>query len=305
MPDAMPWSSSPKPAPAGQESEAVARFPTVETQGSAGSAGSERSAAADDLLVFGKTDQRLAPTGVRVGLETVLGVDQRVRISDTDKLPWRMVAALRLMPKPPFTSEFIGTGWFIGPKTLLTAGHCVYSESDFGGWIGAIEVSPGRNAQKFPYGTVTARRFSSLDVWRTSSNADFDIGCIHLDEPLGNKVGYFKVASLSDAQLKNALLNISGYPGDRGDGTEQYFHANRVLRTSARRIYYDIDTYGGQSGSPVWHQSAPDAAPIAVAVHAYGVGGTAANLKITANSGPRLVPEVVETIRQWLAADAG
>jgi V8-like Glu-specific endopeptidase len=110
---------------------------------------------------------------------------------------------------------------------------------------------------------------------------------------------------MSDADLKNALLNISGYPSDRGNGTEQYFHANRVLRTSARRIYYDIDTYAGQSGSPVWHQSAPNAPPVAVAVHAYGIGGTAANLGITANSGPRLIPEVVETIKQWLAADAG
>lgn len=303
MPGSLSWSSSPKP-PSGQESAAVARFAVLETEGSAGSDSGEHSASADDLLVSGKSEVRLKPTAVRVGLETVLGVDQRVRISDTSRLPWRMVAGLRLIPKPPFTSEFIGTGWFIGPKTLLTAGHCVFSGSDFGGWIGAIEVSPGRNAGKFPYGTVTAKRFSALEAWQTSSDADFDIGCIHLDEPLGKKVGYFKVASMSDADLKNALLNISGYPADRGDGTEQYFHANRVLRTSARRIYYDIDTYGGQSGSPVWHQSAPNAPPVAVAVHAYGVGGTASNLGITANSGPRLVPEVVATIKEWLAADA-
>jgi V8-like Glu-specific endopeptidase len=239
-----------------------------------------------------------------MGLETVLGVDQRVRISDTDKLPWRMVAALRLIPKPPFTSTFIGTGWFIGPKTLLTAGHCVFSESDFGGWIGAIEVSPGRNGTKFPYGTRTATRFSSTTIWQSSADADFDIGCIHLDEPLGNEVGYFKIASMSDSDLQDALLNISGYPADHGNGEQQYFHANRVLRTSARRVYYDIDTYGGQSGSPVWYQSTPEAEPVAVGVHAYGVGGTAANLGVVANSGPRLTPEVVETVKQWLAADS-
>lgn len=299
MPNSLPWSSSPKPS----GSESAAQFPVLETQGSAGSAAAAPSVAAEDLLVFGKSEQRLKSTAVRMGLETVLGVDQRVRISDTDKLPWRMVAALRLIPRPPFTSTFIGTGWFIGPKTLLTAGHCVFSESDFGGWIHSIEVSPGRNRGKFPYGTKTAARFSALDVWQNTSDADFDIGCIHLDEPLGDEVGYFKIASMSDGNLKDALLNVSGYPADRGDGEEQYFHTNRVLRTSARRIYYDIDTYGGQSGSPVWYQSGPEAAPVAVAVHAYGVGGTAANLGIQANSGPRLIPEVVETVKQWLAAD--
>jgi len=300
MPNSMPWTNSPKPSGA----ENVAAFPLLETAGSSGSATTSASAAADDLLVCGTSAERLRPTAVRVGLETVLGVDQRVRISETDKLPWRMVAALRLIPAPPMTSTFIGTGWFIGPRTLLTAGHCVYSMSDFGGWIRAIEVTPGRNGARMPYGTHRATRFSSLDVWRESSDADFDIGCIHLDEPVGEQVGYFKIASLSDAKLKDALLNISGYPADRGDGEQQYFHANRVLRTSARRIYYDIDTYGGQSGSPVWHQSAPDAEPVAVGVHAYGVGGTASHLGITANSGPRLIPEVVATIKQWLAADS-
>ncbi len=301
MPKSMPWSSSPKPSSA----ENAPAYAVLETQGSKGSADAAPSASADDILVYGKSEVRIKATSIRVGLETVIGTDERIRISDTDKQPWRMIAALRLLPAPPFTSTYIGTGWFIGPKTLLTAGHCVFSNSDFGGWIRAIEVSPGRNGTKFPYDTVTATRFSSLDVWRDTSDPDFDIGCIHVDQPLGDKVGYFKVASLSDEQLKDALLNISGYPADRGNGEQQYFHANRVLRSSARRVYYDVDTYGGQSGSPVWHQAAPGDEPLAVAVHAYGVGGTASNLGIVANSGPRLIPEVVETIRQWLAADSG
>ena len=300
MPNSMKWSSS--PALSGAEN--AAQFATLETQGSTGSVGSAPSAAADDLLVFGKTDRRLVPTGIRVGRETVLGTDDRIRISDTDKFPWRMIAALQLHPRPPSTSSFIGTGWFIGPRTLLTAGHCVFSKSDFDGWIGSIDVSPGRNGAKFPYGTRTATRFSALDVWQSSADADFDIGCIHLDEPLGDQVGYFKIVSMSDSDLGNALVNISGYPGDRGNGEEQYFHANRVLRASARRIYYDVDTYGGQSGSPVWYQSGPDEPPAAIAVHAYGVGGTASNLGITANSGPRLIPKVVATIKEWLAADS-
>lgn len=293
------WSSSPPPT------EAVEKFTVTETTGHPGTTPSTASESADDLIVLGKSDSRLFPSRTRLGNETVIGVDERVRISDTDKLPWRMIAALSLKPKPPFTSSFIGTGWFIGPKTLLTAGHCVFSESDFGGWIGSIDVSPGRNDAKFPYGTVTATRFSAAQIWQDSPDPDYDIGCIHLDQPLGDAVGYFKIASLSDKDLEGALLNVSGYPGDRGDGEQQFFHANRVLRTSARRVFYDIDTYGGQSGSPVWHQAAPGAEPVAIGIHAYGVGGTPGSWGITANSGPRLIPEVVDMIKEWLKADGG
>jgi glutamyl endopeptidase len=292
------WSTSP-PLPAHEGGQI---FEQLETQGSRGSTASPASKSADDFLVFGKSDQRLSSKTFRAGDETVIGEDERVEITDADKYPWRMIAALRLIPRPPFTSAYIGTGWFIGPKTLVTAGHCVYSQTDFGGWIGTIEVSPGRRGSNFPFGTAKATRFSALTVWQTTSNPDFDIGCIHLDEPLGNTVGFFKLASLDDAQLEHALLNISGYPRDRDSGRRQYFHANRALKTSARRIYYDIDTYGGQSGSPVWMQEAQGTEPIAVGVHAYGTGGTAQSLGITANSGPRLVPEVIATIQEWLAA---
>lgn len=291
------WSSSPPPT------EAAPKFIVTETTGHKGSMPRSESNAADDLIVIGKSSSRMRPPFMRAGTETVIGVDERVRISDTDKPPWRMIAALSLKPKLPLTSSFIGTGWFIGPKTLLTAGHCVFSESDFGGWIESIEVSPGRNGAKLPYGTVTATRFSTTTVWQNRPDPDYDIGCIHLDEPVGDEVGYFKIASLTDQDLEGALLNISGYPGDRGDGEQQFFHANRVLRTSAHRVFYDIDTYGGQSGSPVWHQASPEAEPVAIGIHAYGVGGTPGAWGVRANSGPRLIPEMVQMIKEWLAAD--
>lgn len=275
-------------------------FRVIETEGSQG-ADKAASPVAEDLVVYGKSDQRLRTTAVRVGAETVIGTDERVRVFDTDKYPWRMVAALNISARPPLGVSGVGTGWFIGPKTLLTAGHCVYSKTDFDGWAGTIEVSPGRNGAKFPFGTVTATRFSALQAWQDDVDPDFDIGCIHLDQPLGDTVGYFKLASLADRDLENSMINISGYPADRGAGTEQYFHVNRVLRTSARRVYYDIDTYGGQSGSPVWYQAGPNDEPVAIAVHAYGIAGTPSGFGITANSGPRLLPEVVETIREWLA----
>ncbi|WP_439397272.1 trypsin-like serine peptidase [Bradyrhizobium sp. PMVTL-01] len=294
---ALPWSSSAALPPT--ENQPIA--PVIETAGSDGSAES-RGESQQDLLVFGKSDIKIKPKGVRVGNETVLGTDDRVRITNTKAPPWRKIAGLKLKPRPPQTSSYIGTGWFIGPKTLLTAGHCVYSPSDFNGWIGSIEVSPAQDAGVSPFRTVTATKFFALQQWINSADPDHDIGCIQLAEPLGEEVGYFKIASQTDAELENALVNISGYPGDLDNGRNQYFHQNRVLRTSAHRIYYDVDTYGGQSGSPVWVQASATSEAVAVAVHAYGIGGTAPSLGVTANSGPRLSPEIVLTVKEWLQA---
>ena len=234
----------------------------------------------------------------------MIGSDDRTRILETQADPWRMICALSI--KSLFGS-FIGTGWFVGPRTLVTAGHCVH-ETGMGGWADRIEVSPGdrtrptrrrcrerrrrrgsrrsnllrsRAKQKE---TVEATRFSTVDRWVQTRDPDFDIGAIHLEEPLGEEVGWFSVGALTSQELASFLVNISGYPGDLGNGEEQWFHKNRILKTTARRIFYDVDTFGGQSGSPVWIYESDDAHPLAVGIHAYGTGGTPSDFGIRANA---------------------
>lgn len=272
------------------------------TAGHPGTASREASRSLRHLAVKGKSGPILPP------FETVIGRDERVRILDTDLAPWRMICALRM--RGPNGAGAIGTGWFIGPRTVLTAGHCVFSNYFFGGWASEIEVIPGRNGpgpgpDAMPYGGVASERFSSLDRWVDGEDPDFDIGCIHLTEPLGDKVGWFAVGALPADRLESYLVNISGYPADRGAGTEQYHARNRIVRVSERRIFYEADTYGGQSGAPVWIHEAEQSPPLAVGVHAYGVGGTPADLGITANSAPRIIPEVLDRLAGWVEQDGG
>jgi V8-like Glu-specific endopeptidase len=85
----------------------------------------------------------------------------------------------------------------------------------------------------------------------------------------------------------------------------QYFHKNRILRVTEHRLFYDVDPFGGQSGAPVWVQPEGANEPLAVGIHAYGVGGTPANLGITANSAPRIIPEVFDQIQAWIADSTG
>ena len=281
-----------------RELEAVA--PRVTTAGSSGTATSETSRSLLNLVGKGKSGP------IRPPFESVIGRDERVRILDTDLAPWRMIAALRMHGSGG--AGAIGTGWLVGPRTVVTAGHCVFSNFFFGGWASTIEVIPGLNGRgndARPYGSVSSTRFSSVDRWTDSEDADFDIGCIHLEQDIGNKLGWFAIGALSPDELESYLVNISGYPADRGSGFEQYYNRNRVLRVSDRRVFYEVDTYGGQSGAPVWIHEDKGAPPLVIGIHAYGVGGTPTDFGITANSAPRIIPEVLETIKGWVEADGG
>ena len=219
--------------------------------------------------------------------ESVCGRDDRVRIRATTRLPWRLLCQLIIRRRDNRTSRC--TGWFIGPRTVMTAGHCVYSHSA-GGWARSIEVIPGMDATLRPYGSQTGTSFRSVRAWTRDRSANQDYGAIILpNNSLGNRVGWFGFAALSDASLRNLLVNNCGYPGDKPFGT-QWYNAGRVTRVTDERIFYMLDTAGGQSGSPTWRYR--NGTRHAVGVHAYGG---------CPNKSTRITRAVFDNMRAWKA----
>lgn len=216
--------------------------------------------------------------------ESVCGRDDRVRVSPATATPWRWIC--QLIITMPNGAGFRGTGWFIGPKCVMTAGHCVYSKAN-GGWARRIEVIPGMDGASRPFGSAVGTRFRSVTGWTSSTDPNYDYGCIILPTPLGNSVGFFGFASLSDASLNGLLLNNSGYAGDKPFGTH-WFNAGRVSQVTSRKIYFMLDTFGGQSGSPVWRLS--NGQRHAVGIHAYGG---------CPNSATRIVKPVFDNMMAW------
>jgi glutamyl endopeptidase len=251
-------------------------------------------------LAVGKSPEPISPRG-GIGLETVFGLDERTRIVSTETLPWKLVCALEI--DAPWGS-FVGTGWFAGPRTLVTAGHCVFDARQMGGWAREIRIAPGRDRERTPFGVVTATRFSTLNTWIGNQDADFDIAAIHLDAPVLGADEVFAIEALPDAELRDTLVNVSGYPANPGGGQELWSAKNRIKDLTPRRIFYDIDTSGGQSGAPVYRLDSEGARPSVVGIHAYGEGGTPASIPLRVNSAPRMIPEVVEQIQKWLDEDA-
>lgn len=219
--------------------------------------------------------------------ETVCGRDDRVHITQTGAIPWRWICQLIITAANG--KKFRCTGWFIGPHTVMTAGHCVYMHSE-GGWAKEIEVIPCMNGASRPYGSQIGKSFRSVVGWTKNKDQNYDYGAIILpNNTLGNRVGWFGFAVLPDPTLNNLLANNAGYPGDKPYGTK-WFNAGRITKVTPRKFYYMIDTYGGQSGSPVWRYS--NGQRHAIGVHAYGG---------CPNSATRIIKAVFDNMIKWKA----
>lgn len=246
----------------------------------------------DDMTIV---DAAVASFGESPLLEVVIGRDDRVRLKNDliTKAPWRQICALRISSTTG--KIYVGTGWFIGPGLLATAGHCVYLHKE-GGWPASIEVLPElRGSKSLP--RIRATRFGSVAGWVEDQTRDFDYGVVFLDDTAtGRKLGNFEVQVWDDNGLKNLSAKISGYPADRDRAEYQYFHERPIQSTTPSTILYDIDTYGGQSGSPVWCDTEEDGI-VAVGIHTTG--------SIAGNSATRITAPVLTNLCSWLGDASG
>ena len=195
---------------------------------------------------------------------TVCDRDDRVNV-DSKKFPFRATCQLEMM----FNSiRFYGTGWFISFDTIATCGHCVFSHAN-GGWADSIKVMPGRDGKSLPFGSDYASQLYSVVGWTRDKRQDFDYGFIKLATPtLGKRVGYYGFGYFPNSFLLGSRLNNVGYPGDKPRGTS-WFNAGRATNVQPHKLYYMIDTAGGQSGSSVYTKHGNDPY-IGTAVHGYG-----------------------------------
>ena len=276
-----PFTGEPPEGATDGEVEAIAR-PQLESM-------SEPWTAPDQQ---GLRDIGEASFGPPPGLETVHGPDDRVQMQQPEEHPWRMNASLGIVAADG--SQWIGTAWFIGPHTLATAGHCVYITNSGvpgrDGWVRSISVMPGRNVSALPFGQVTSASFRTVRGWADTGDEHYDYGAIILPVDLGQQVGWFGFAVDSDEDLLATTVNISGYPGDKPSGT-QWYDSHAVASVGPSKVLYDVDTFGGQSGSAVYRIN--NGLRHAVAVHAYGGA--------TTNSGTRITTPVFNNLMAWKA----
>jgi V8-like Glu-specific endopeptidase len=274
--------SPPPAAAAGGESEVYAQSPESDDGG-----GGATAMEVEGYAATTRAPERFMSHESMQIAEIVHGVDDRVRVFNTTGYPWRTICKLEI-------TAANGTTWgcsgaLIGPRTVLTNDHCVFMH-DQGGWAKQIRVVPGKNGSSEPFGAAVSTFYHSVKGWTQggSSNYDYAVCVLPSNKKLGNTVGWMGLANLSFFSLLGLNINNSGYPGDKSYGT-QWWNANNILLVTSRRIYYQIDTFGGQSGSPDWRFR--DGKRHIVGIH--NTGGS------PFNGGVRIVEPVFNNLVNW------
>jgi V8-like Glu-specific endopeptidase len=229
--------------------------------------------------------------------ESVHGADDRVEVDNTQIFPWNTISYLSY--KKSDGSSWRCTGFLISPHAVLTNGHCVFSQ-DLDTWHENMVVYPGQyegssdNVQR-PYGSRTYLSLASNDTY-TQQNGDsgYDYGAVKFTTPFSGISTFIPLRFGYDLDNDSTTLNISGYPGTaQGISTYAQWHDSGTTSSTSdnRVVKYDMDSSGGQSGSPVWIYFSSTGERYVVAVHNHGGS--------TYNGGPRLTSNNQSIIEGW------
>jgi glutamyl endopeptidase len=268
----------------------------------AGGSGLSGAAGTGDLApTKSPTVTATPPAGIA---QTVIGTDSRTRVNPTTTYP---ASAIVQIVRTAGTSTFGCTGWLYGASIVATAGHCVHpgGGADGGGGNGFYPranytIIPARNGGTNPFGTCTATQLLSVNGWTQSGNEGNDYGAIRLSCSAGNSTGTFGLWWQS-ASLTGTATTVSGYPCDKTFG-EQWRHAGMtVTNTQTQQVFYQNDTFGCQSGSPVYQNRAAGSSfctgQCVMAIHAYGTHGSSPHS--TNNHGTRITEAVFNNLITW------
>lgn len=231
------------------------------------------------------------------------GVDGRVRIENTTDYPNSCIGAIRMRIGK---KTYHGSGSLIGPHHFLTAGHNVYWR---GRWAQQLGVFCALNDDHAPFGCVRGVRVYVPEQFVDGHDAQFDIALVILDQPIGLETGWFGCMFTTDSNaLKAKEVTVTGYPGDKNEEkcNQMWSMKSRMQNIRDEKIYYELDTFRGQSGSPILIDVTDlrgTLKTIVVGVHAYGAAPADSFWKwirnLDGNSGTRLTePKFREIMRR-------
>lgn len=241
---------------------------------------------------------RHRPRRRRLGVAGI-GVAKRSAVSPTQQAqaPWSAVCCLisTFRSGPPE----LGTGWFAGPRLIITAGHCVFNKRNGRGKALRIDVFPCRNGDNKPLSRMSSATVDSTVQWINSprdQGFEFDFGAVILQGPLpanwGSKISPLAYKSLPDSELKKGTATIGGYPGDKNPVPSLWSASHALNSMNQTTLFYQIDTAGGESGSPVMMDTDSSGKNVVVGIH---------NNEFTTNMNcaTRITKDVVDLIDAW------
>lgn len=227
--------------------------------------------------------------------EIIGAIDGRWTVADTAIYPFRAIALLLMRMRDGGLQR--GTGFFIGSRVLLTAGHCLLNRRvapNDGEWQKAteIQVYPGWQPQLPAVPMCNAEDFRITRKWDSDARtAADDYGLILLPKDAPTPSSWLGVRPLPGHQLVAQKGYVVGYPDDF-QNENMYAGRGFLGAPSNALLPHAIDTKPGQSGAPIFIEA--ENSVIAVGIHTRGGS--------TSNWGVHITTQVLDDIFTWASA---
>ncbi len=206
----------------------------------------------------------------------IIGADDRTQIEDTTIYPYSAIVYLEVKWG---NEKYCATAFMISKNVAITSAHAVYNK-ELGGFADSIKAYPAKNGYGFwnnPYGSSKVIATGVCTQWAEyinnseDQNAKYpeeDWGAVVLKEPLGDETGTISIKCPTGSELLNIrndeCVKICGY--QEMDTILPKFYqfeaVGNISTYSSDMIYYELDTVGGQSGSPLLNDE-----NVAIGVH--------------------------------------
>lgn len=203
-------------------------------------------------------------------IDAIIGTDERTQVTNTKTGSYLKTAYMtytydNVYNEAENTYESVSnfsTAFMVGPNIVATAGHCLYQDvTDSGDYDDEIYNPRFPDKVEFYFGVNSLSEVNSSYEYYAegevvhieysyyiSPSFDHDWAVVELDRDLGNTTGWFgRIANWYDT---SAPVDTYGYPVDKPRATMWEITGNFYNKTDFRYYTNNIDTIGGQSGSP-------------------------------------------------------